>query len=84
MDLLDVESIRTLFGDAISSQFSRTLFLFTAAAFVHARQVRKEIKDQMGQLIGVLREDLDAQKTVLHNLSNRVETIEVALKLKEK
>ncbi len=85
MDLLsglDVESIKTFLGDALSHDFSRMLFLFAAAALIHGKQVRKEIRTQFGALIDVLKEDLDAQKSVLGKLAMRVDNIEAKLNSK--
>lgn len=79
---LDVDALRGLFSEAVSHQFTQTLMIFAAAAFVHGRQVRKEIKTQFGELINVLRADLDAQKNVLGKLAGRVDNIEATLKIK--
>lgn len=73
---LDVELVKNFFGEAASSEFTRTLVIFGLAALVHARQVRKEIKTQFGELVAVLREDLDATKTMIGSLSGRVAKLE--------
>lgn len=79
---VDLEVLKNIFGAAASSDFTRTLSIFALAAYVHAKQVRKEIKLQFGELVGVLREDLEAQKSVLDKLANRVDTIEFKLNIK--
>ncbi len=71
-----VEVIKSFFGDAMSSEFVRTLAIFSAAAFVHGRQVRKEIKAQVGALIVVLEADLKGQKKMTEHLYDRVEKLE--------
>jgi hypothetical protein len=70
------EIIKSIFGDAVSSDFIRTLAIFTAAAFVHGRQVRKEIKTQISALIIVLEADLQGQKKMTAGLHDRVERLE--------
>lgn len=66
-------------SDAASAEFTRTCMYFGLAAFIHSRQVRKEIKAQFGELVAVLREDLEAQKSVLVGLTDRVVKIEKQL-----
>lgn len=80
--MFDVEIISALLGDAMASEFYRTLALFTVAAWIHGRQVRKEIREQIGRLVSVLQQDLDAQKEVLCTLTGRVTKIENHLNLK--
>ena len=83
MEWLDGDTLEAFFGDSLKAQFFRTLFLFTAAAWVHGRQVRKEIRNQVGELISVLKQDLKAQKEMLGALTGRVTKIETHLNLKE-
>lgn len=79
---LDAEVIKRLIGEAASADFLRMCAMFSLAAFIHARQVRKEIRDQLGVLITVLREDLDATKSMLGTLHTRVDRIENILNQK--
>lgn len=64
---------------ALQAEFTRTLAIFSAAAWVHSKQVRREIKQQIGSLVDVLRADLEGNKFLLGNLSTRVDKIETAL-----
>jgi hypothetical protein len=82
MDLLDPELLRSFLNEATATHFFHTLFIFSAAAFVHARKVSKEIKSQFSQLISVVRDDLKAQQILIANLSARMDNLEN--KLKEK
>lgn len=86
MDLLDsflsLEMIKTLLSEAAQNELARTCGIFGFAALIHSKQVRKEIKAQFGLLVSVLREDLEAQKSVLGKLTDRVDNIESKLKLK--
>lgn len=81
MDFLDSKTLQLIFGDAITKDFVRMLFIFAAAAFVHARQVRKEIRAQFGELVKVLRDDLEGQKFLIGKLAIRVDDIEEKLHL---
>lgn len=83
MELLSLGNIiQALFTDSVSAQFYRTLLLFVAAAWVHGRQVRKEIKSQISQLIKVLQQDLNAQKELIAKTDGRVTKIEEHLNIK--
>jgi ribosomal protein L17 len=77
VDLLDPVLIAKIFGDAVSSEFAKTLAIFTAAAWVHSQRVAKEIKAQVGALITVVKEDLDAQKRLSEHIILRVQRLEV-------
>lgn len=78
---LDTDVIQAVFG-SLQTQFFQTLALFTAAAWIHGRQVRTEIKKQMGLLVEVLQQDLTAQKEVLASLTGRIDRIEEHLNIK--
>lgn len=80
---LDPELLKNLFGATASGDFMRTCAIFALAAFVHARQVRKEIKAQFALLVSVLQADLEAQKKNVGMLAERIDKIEVRLQLKE-
>jgi len=71
-----LDLIKNLFGEAASGQFMRTCSIFALAAFIHARQVRKEIRTQFDLLVTVLRQDLDAQQKMLGILSGRIDKLE--------
>ena len=77
--LIDLETVRSFLGDAASNEFTRTLTIFGAAAYVHARQVRAEIKEQIGRICDVLQKDLEGQKFLLGSLGTRVDKIEARL-----
>lgn len=80
--LIDSETIRSIFGEAVSKEFLKTLAIFSAAAYVHGRQVRKEIRTQVGLLVRVLQADLEGQKFLLGKLGSRVDKIEKKLHIK--
>lgn len=68
--------IQNIFGQAASGEFVRTCSMFVLAAYVHSRQVRKEIKDQFSTLVAVLKQDLDAQQKMLGLITSRLDRIE--------
>jgi hypothetical protein len=65
-----------LFGNALASDFTHNAAIFALAALVHASQVRREIKFQFGELVSVIKQDLEAQKSVLAGLTARVDKLE--------
>lgn len=71
-----IELLKNIFGEAASRQFMQTCSIFALAAFVHARQVRKEIRTQFEIIATVLRQDLDAQQKMFGLLSGRVDKLE--------
>ena len=70
------EVIKNIFGEAASGEFVRTCSMFVLAAYVHSRQVRKEIKEQFTTLVSVLKQDLDAQQKMLGLITTRLDRIE--------
>lgn len=76
--------LKSFFGEALQTEFSRTLAIFAAAAWVHSRQVRKEIRAQFESLVGVLKQDLEGNKFLLGQLTGRVTKIEEKLGLESK
>lgn len=90
MDWLDLDIIKNLFGDAISSQVTQFTIAFTLAAYIHAGRVKKEIKaqfshltDVIGELGAALRQDLNthserigAVEKNVSQLSDRIENLE--------
>lgn len=78
--LISTETIKNILGEAASSEFARTCMIFALAAFVHARQVRKEIRAQFELLVSVLRDDLEGQRKVLGLHAVRLDNIELHLK----
>ncbi len=70
------EVIKNIFGEAASGEFVRTCSMFVLAAYVHSRQVRKEIKDQFSILVSVIKQDLDAQQKILGVFGERLAKIE--------
>ncbi len=50
--------------------------MFALAAFVHSRQVRKEIKAQFEILVGVLRDDLSSQNQRISGIESRLKQVE--------
>lgn len=91
MDFLSYEVLEQLLGKAVTSEFFKTLALFTAAAWVHGSKVKKEIKEQMSglnaqvaKLVQVLSDDLKAQKEITLALTGRVNKIEKHLNIDEK
>lgn len=73
------ESFIAFLGDAVQTEFARTCTIFGIAAWVHAKQVRTEIRRQFGELVSVLREDLEGQKFLIGTLTNRVTKLEHAI-----
>ena len=71
-----LDKIPELLGNAAQTEFVRTAAIFGLAAHIHAKQVRKEIKTQLGELVAVLKQDLDAQKAAFLSLTSRVDKIE--------
>lgn len=78
-NLFDTQLLTRIFGDAVSKEFSQTLAIFVAAAYVHGRQVSGAIKREVGLLTEVLRADLDAQKDLVGRVNLRVDKIELQL-----
>jgi len=76
---LDSEIAKNLLSAAASAELTKTLAIFGFAAWIHSGRVKKEISKQFGALISVLREDLDAQKSVLAGVVKRVDNIEAHL-----
>lgn len=88
LDLLnsfpDIEVIKNFLGEAAGTEFTKTCAIFGFAAMIHAKQVRKEIRTQFGELVSVLQKDLSAQQSVLAGLALRVDTLESRFKFKNK
>lgn len=76
-----LETVKIVFGDAVSSEFMRMLALFGVAAWIHSGRVRSEIRTQLQALTSVLREDLDHQKKIVGELRSDVSKIKDHLKL---
>ena len=72
-----VDGFVVFLNTALQTEFTRTCAIFSLAAFVHARQVRKEIKAQFGELVSVLRADLQSQGNRLSGIENRVDRLEI-------
>lgn len=79
-----LEGLKSFFSEALQTEFTRTLAIFSGAAWVHGRQVSKEIRKQVGELIAVLQQDLEANKFFIAALTNRVNNIEVKLGIEAK
>lgn len=79
LELLNVDAVKSFMSDAASSDFTRTCAIFSAAAYIHASQVRKEIKSQITELVSVLKEDLSATRSMLASVVTRVDKIENVL-----
>lgn len=79
---LDSGLIQKVFGDAVSTDFMKTLAIFTAAAYVHGRKVSLAIKNEVGELTRVVRLDLDQQQKLSSMLIRRVDRIEEHLHIK--
>lgn len=67
-------ALEKIFGQAASSEFLRTLAIFTAAAFVHGKQVRQEIEKQLAPLTDALLLDAKLQR-------ERIDKIEKYLRM---
>lgn len=70
-----------VFGEAATSDFARSCYLFALAAFIHSRKVAKEIKSLGDKLIAVVQADLDQQRKISSALTERVAKIETHLQL---
>lgn len=79
-----IEGVTAFFSEALQTEFARTLAVFAAAAWVHSRQVRKEIKQQFELLVSVLQKDLEGNKFLISQLTGRVTRLEVKLGVDEK
>lgn len=77
-----IEAFKNLFGEAASNQFFRDCLIFVAAAWVHSRQVRAEIKEQITELIAAFKEDRAAQTKIISNFEGRIDRIEEHLQIK--
>jgi hypothetical protein len=71
-----VEAMRGFVSEALQTEFSRTCIIFSLAALLHSRQVRKEIKNQFDRLVEVLKDDLSKQSSRLGAVETRVERLE--------
>lgn len=78
-----VDIVLKFFGDWAQTEFTKTLAIFTFAAYVHSKQVRKEVRAQFDKLVSVLQQDLDANKIMLGKLASRIDNIEGHLKIRE-
>ncbi len=81
---MDIETVKNLFGDALSSQVASFTFAFTLAAFIHSGRVKKEIAAQMSgitdaikELGAALRADLKEVRDDVDTLSGRVSKLEI-------
>ena len=82
--MLDPEVIKNFLSEAASTEFAKTCSIFGFAAFIHGRQVSKAIRIKFDELVGVLKDDLEAQKSVLDRLTSRIDNIETKLNIKRK
>ncbi len=73
---LSIEVIKSFLGDAAGNTFIQMSSIFALVAFIHAGQMRREIRAQFTELIGVLREDLQSTRDMLGSLTIRVDRIE--------
>ncbi len=84
MELLDPQVlavVEKIFGAAAASDFIRTLAIFSAAAWLHSRGVRKEIRTQIGDLISVFKQDHDNQQKAVAELRSDVDKIKMQLNI---
>lgn len=85
MELLDPQMlavVEKIFGAAAASDFIRTLAIFSAAAWVHSRGVRKEIRKQIGDLIVVFKADHENQQKAVAELRSDVDRLKGHLNIK--
>jgi predicted transcriptional regulator len=76
---IGLDGLKSFLSDALQNEFGRTVAIFAAAAWVHSRQVRAEIKKQFGELVAVLKADLEGNKFLITQLGSRVNKIESKL-----
>jgi hypothetical protein len=79
----DPEALKSFFSEASQSQIAQAGFFFTMAAWLHAGQVKKEIRKNfealttsIDKVADAFREDLKAQGERLDNLALRVHNLE--------
>ncbi len=80
---IDPTTFVSILSKTAQSQIAQAGFFFTAAAWLHAGRVKKEIKenfvimtDAINNVALALRQDLAAQTNRLDILSNRVDALE--------
>lgn len=74
---MDLEKLMGLFGEAATSQVVHYGGFFTLAAFIHAKQVRAEIKNQFSLLMS----SIDNLSRALASHASRLDTVEQDVKI---
>lgn len=79
---MDLDQIQSFLTDAIQHEVVKWSVAFSIAAFVHSRQIRKEIRFQVGNITDsikdvarTLKEDLDKQGKRLDNVETGIKHI---------
>ena len=80
---MEIESAKHFLSDAMQSELTKTLFIFTVASWVHSSRVRKEIRENFASLTSAInavaeafKKDLEKQREITDNLSSRVKDLE--------
>lgn len=91
MESIDVSHLAQFLGVALNHQVTQFSIAFTLAAFIHAQQVKKEIKLQMtgitealNSVATALRQDLAAQIKRIGNIEDGVAKLAVRVDAIEK
>ncbi len=74
--------VTDLFGAAIASEFTKTLALFTFAAWVHSKSVSKAINAKFDELIYVFKADHEQNKKDISDLKGNVAMLNKHLNIK--
>ncbi len=80
---MDIDSAKHFLSEAMQSELTKTLFIFTVASWVHSSRVRKEIRENFASLTDAInsvaeafKKDLEKQREITDNLSSRVKNLE--------
>ena len=80
---MEIESAKHFLSEAMQSELTKTLFIFTVASWVHSSRVRKEIRENFASLTDAInsvaeafKKDLEKQREITDNLSSRVKDLE--------
>jgi hypothetical protein len=79
MDWLDLDTLKSVLGDVLSTEIAKFGIGFTIAAWLHAGRMKKEIRSQFSSLTSAienlglaLRQDLKSQSERLEKAEGKV------------
>lgn len=79
MDWLNAETVTSLLGEAFGHQVTQFGIAFAIAAWLHAGRVKKEIKEQMGNVVSAVDNVASVLRQDLNHQSERIGHIEEGL-----